>query len=64
MARLYVRNVPDERYEALRRSARENHRSIAAEVITMVEEALLTANELEARRNAAKKTTKITTTGG
>jgi plasmid stability protein len=64
MARLYVRNVPDEQYEAWRRRARENHRSIAAEVVAMLEETLLTAKELEARRNAAKKITKITIRGG
>jgi len=58
MARLYVRNVPDEQYQALRHRARENHRSIAAEVIAMFEEALLSRQELEARCNAAKKTTK------
>jgi plasmid stability protein len=64
MARLYVRNVPDEQYEALRRRARKNHRSIAAEVVAMLEEKLLSRQVLEARRNAAKKTTKNTATGG
>jgi plasmid stability protein len=59
MARLYVGNVPDEQYEALRL-----HRSIAAEGVAMLEETLLTARELEARRSAAKRTTKNTTTGG
>jgi len=63
MARLYGRNVPDEQYEALRRRAAKHHRSIAAEVVAMLE-TLLTARELEARRSAAKMTTKNTTTSG
>jgi plasmid stability protein len=64
MARLYGRNVPDEQYEALRRRAAKHHRSIAAEVLAMLEETLLTARELEAHRSAAKMTTKNTTTSG
>jgi plasmid stability protein len=64
VARLYVRNVPDEQYEALPRRAAKNHRSISAEVVAMLEETFLTARELEARRSAAKMTTKNTTTGG
>lgn len=55
MARLYVRNVPDDRYEALRRLARKNRRSIAAEVVAMIEESLLTPEDLKARRNSPKK---------
>jgi plasmid stability protein len=33
MATLYVENVPDDLYEALRNRARSQRRSIAAEVI-------------------------------
>jgi plasmid stability protein len=58
LARLYVRNVPDERYEALRNRARKNHRSIAAEIVAMLEEVFFTKEEIEARRNPVKKIAK------
>jgi plasmid stability protein len=50
MPTLYVENVPDELYEALRRRARENRRSIAAEVLSMLEDHVPTAKELSKRR--------------
>ncbi len=37
MATLYVENVPDELYEALRKCARNQRRSIAAEVLELLE---------------------------
>jgi plasmid stability protein len=37
MATLYVENVPDEIYKALRKRARANRKSIAAEVISLLE---------------------------
>ena len=37
MATLYVENVPDELYEALRKRARRNRKSIAAEVLELLE---------------------------
>jgi plasmid stability protein len=49
MPTLYVENVPDELYEALRRRARENRRSIAAEVLAMLEDNVPTARELRKR---------------
>ncbi len=49
MATLYVENVPDELYEALRVFAREHRRSIAAEVLTLLEENIPTPAELERR---------------
>jgi plasmid stability protein len=58
LARLYVRNVPDEQYEALRNRARKNHRSIAAEIVAMLEEVFFTKEEIEARRNPVKKIAK------
>ena len=50
MATLYVENVPDERYEALRRQARDNRRSIAAEIISLLESNVPTEQELQKRR--------------
>jgi plasmid stability protein len=50
MATLYVENVPDDLYEALRERARKNHRSIAAEVIGLLEDFVPTERELRRRR--------------
>lgn len=50
MATLYVENVPDDLYEALRNRARQNRKSIAAEVLTLLEENVPTTQELKSRR--------------
>jgi plasmid stability protein len=50
MATLYVENVPDEIYKALRKRARENRKSIAAEVIALLKQNVPTAEELKRRR--------------
>lgn len=50
MATLYVENVPDELYEALRRQAKARRRSIAAEVLALLEENVPTAEQLKARQ--------------
>jgi plasmid stability protein len=50
MATLYVENVPDELYEALRTRAKQNRKSIAGEVISLLEETLPTAAELKKRK--------------
>jgi plasmid stability protein len=55
MATLYVENVPDELYEALRTRARARRRSIAAEVLTLLEESVPTEKELRVRRNFLRK---------
>lgn len=49
MATLYVENVPDDLYEALRAQAKARRRSIAAEVLAMLEERIPTPDELKAR---------------
>jgi plasmid stability protein len=51
MATLYVENVPKDRYEALRRQAKKNHRSIAAEVLVLLEQHVPTEKDLEKRRD-------------
>ena len=38
MATLYVENIPDELYQALRERARQHRKSIAAEILTLLEE--------------------------
>jgi plasmid stability protein len=55
MATLYVENVPEDLYEALRKRARVQRRSIAAEVLSLLERNIPTEKELEARREAFRK---------
>lgn len=52
MATLYVENVPDEIYKALRKRACANRKSIAAEVISLLERDVPTDEELKRRRKA------------
>lgn len=59
MATLYVENVPDEVYEALRARAKSNRRSIAAETISMLENALPTRSELRRRRDFFRQIQRI-----
>jgi len=55
MATIYVRNVPDELYKALREQARQHQRSIAAEVRILLEENIPTARELKTRRASFRR---------
>lgn len=50
MATLYVENVPDDLYKALRKRAKANHSSIAAEVIGLLKQFVPTEAELKRRR--------------
>lgn len=50
MATLYVENMPDELYEAIRKRARENRSSIAREVIEALGNHFPTAEELKKRK--------------
>ena len=54
MATLYVENVPNELYEALRSQAKARRRSIAAEVLALLEQNVVTEQQLKARRNLSK----------
>jgi plasmid stability protein len=51
MPTLYVENVPDDLYDALRKRAKENRRSIASEVLSLLEENVPTKKELARRRS-------------
>ena len=55
MATLYLENVPDELYEALRKRARQHGKSIAAEVVSLLEQNVPTARELQSRREAVRR---------
>jgi plasmid stability protein len=50
-----VESVPDDNYEALRKGADANRRSIAAEVISMLEKNIPTEEELTRRREACDR---------
>jgi plasmid stability protein len=50
MATLYVRNIPEDLYEALRKRAWQNRTSIAAEVVSLLGQNVPTARELRVRR--------------
>ncbi len=59
MATLYVENVPEDIYKALRERARKNSKSIAAEVISLLVQNIPTAEELRRRRQFARKLKQI-----
>ena len=64
MATLYVENVPDELYEALRDRAGSNRRSISAETILLLERALPTAAELRRRSEVYRRIQRLSTRQG
>ncbi len=55
MPTLYVENIPDELYEALRQRARQHRKSMAAEILRLLEENIPTPAELERRQKFLKK---------
>ena len=55
MATLYVENVPDDLYEALRKRAKSQHRSIAAEVLWLLKMNIPTEKEFKAREEAYQR---------
>lgn len=59
MATLYVENVPEELYAALRKRAKQNRKSIAAEVIALLEENIPTARELKARQEFIRRLARL-----
>ena len=59
MATLYVENIPDELYEALRDRARQHRKSIAAEVMSLLEENVPTPEELWKRRRFYEQMKKL-----
>ena len=55
MPTLYVENIPAELYEALRQRARANRKSIAAEVLSLLEQNVVTAAERKARQQFLRR---------
>lgn len=62
MPTLYVENVPDDLYEALRSRAQEHRRSIAAEVLMLLAEHIPTTTELARRRQLLRRVRKLHST--
>jgi plasmid stability protein len=60
MATLYVENVPDELYDALRERAKLHHRSITAEVLALLENNVPTAKEFKRRADLLRKLDRLT----
>jgi plasmid stability protein len=55
MPTLYVENIPDDLYAALRKQAKLRRKSIAQEVISLLEAHVSTPRELERRRELLQK---------
>ena len=62
MPTLYVENVPKALYEALRNRARKHRRSIAAEILSLLEENIPTEKELKLRQESFSKLQGLTFT--
>ncbi len=59
MATLYVENVPDDLYEALRARAKDHRKSISAEVLELLAENVPTARELARRKELSNRALKL-----
>jgi plasmid stability protein len=59
MSTLYVENIPNDLYQALRERARDSHRSIAAEVVSLLEQNIPTERELRARRELTQRLNRL-----
>jgi plasmid stability protein len=64
MATLYVENVLEELYDALRKRARGERKSISAEVLELLAEHIPTEKELARRRALFRQALKIQRTAG
>ena len=59
MPTLYVENVPRDLYEAVRKSAKNQRRSIAAEILALLERSFPTEKELKRRREFVRSLRKL-----
>ncbi len=64
MATLYVENVPDELYEALKTRAREHRKSISSEVLSLLAEHIPTKAELLRRKKLLSCALKLSSAQG
>ena len=59
MPTLYVENVPEEIYDALRARGQANGKSISAEVLSLLAENVATPSELARRRKLVNRARKL-----
>jgi antitoxin FitA len=59
MPTLYVENIPKELYDALRNEARQHRKSISAEVMSILEEHIVTPAELKSRKRFFQETRQL-----
>ncbi len=59
MATLYVEKVPEDLYGALRKSARLHRKSIAAEVLSILEQNIATPAELKERKKLFRQAQRL-----
>lgn len=64
MATLYVENVPEELYDALKQRARGRRKSISAEVLDLLSEHIPTEAELARRRSLLRQALKLQRSSG
>ena len=64
MATLYVQNVPDDLYEALRSQAQQHRRSIASEVVSLLRVTVVTEEELKSRRDFVSRVARLRSSQG
>ena len=64
MATLYVENIPDELYSALRKQAKLRRKSMAQEVISLLEAHVSTPQELERRQKLLQKALRMSARRG
>ena len=62
MATLYVENVPDDLYEAIRERAKRNRKSMAAEVTEVLASHFPTTAELKRRKLLLERALKLSRT--
>ena len=62
MATLYVENVPDDLYKALKKRAKDNRTSVAAEIIDLLETWVPTEAELRRRERVFDELARIRAT--
>jgi plasmid stability protein len=59
---LHIENFPKDLYEAIRKRAKSERRSVAAEIIALLERMYPTERELKRRREWVEKLRKLNTT--
>lgn len=59
MPTLYVENVPRDLYEAIRKRAKSGRRSIAAEILDLLDRSFPTTKELKRRREFVRSLRKL-----